>query len=614
MSCLCGWVPAHLGAAGHAESVVAAMGRALTVHSGQSWAAFHLEGVTIGVIDHPSGDRDGEHSAQRAAEPAVAGVGRHYLWMAGEAYASDGWVEVESAEESRTLAFRQRLLSALLDHGPEAIARLDGAFQIALWNNEERRLTLLNDRFGSLPLYVGTSRDGLAFGGGVRGVLMAPGIDPAPDPEALREAVSFGGFRLADRTNVARVKMVAGGSTVVLQDGDLSQRRTVSWPNSSSLVGGGSPKDRDERIEQARELWRQAVARRIGGAEHPGQTLSGGLDSRAIMAEARAQGSAWTAVSYGVEGCDDALYARQAARTAGAEWKFVPLYEEKPPDWLDRRGVHIQATDGLIQLTDLLHMECLPVLRQLDLHLSGYLGDMVCGNTFDAVRDGASLLAAIPFSGSPLGWTLERALSWASDQLGQLAGTPGYFTMFDHKLPQAIHRIFQAYIPWMRVRTPFLDYQLFDFFSSFDGDTRIDLYHRMLRTSYPRLFAIPEQTTGLPILTPKWRVQAERARRLVSRKAQPWLSRIGVDLAPRVRSYFDEETHWRQPETRRRIEGVILAPDSLCCEILGREAVTTAVKVWLDQGVGPVQVLAALYVYEIYHRDLPTHLSARERG
>ncbi len=614
MSSLCGWVPAHLGAAGHAESVVAAMGRALTVHSGQSWAAFHLEGVTIGVVDLPSGDRGGKRSAQRAAEPAVAGVGRHYLWMAGEAYASDGWIEVESAEQSRTLAFRQRLLSALLDHGPQAIDRLDGAFQIALWDGEERRLTLLNDRFGSLPLYLGSSRDGLAFAGGVRGVLMAPGIDAAPDPEALREAVSFGGFRLAGRTNVVGVEMVAGGSMVVLQDGDLSQRRTVRWPNLSNVQKGNSPDDRAERIEQAHALWRQAVARRLSGADHPGQTLSGGLDSRAIMAEAVAQGARWTAVTYGLEGCDDALYARQAAQAAGAAWKFVPLYEEQPPDWLDRRSVHIQATDGLIQLTDLMHMECLPALRQLDLHLSGYLGDMVCGNTFDAVRDGASLLAALPFSGSPLGWTVERAQNWARDQLSRLAGTPGYFTMFDHKLPQAIHRIFQAYLPWMRLRTPFLDYQLFAFFAGFDGATRIDLYHRMLQASYPSLFTIPEQTTGLPILTARWRVQAERARRWSARKAHPWLSRIGVDLPPRIRAYFDEETHWRKPDARRRIEGVILAPDSLCCDILGREAVTAAVEGWLDRGIGPVQVLAALYVYEVYHRDLPSFLSARGQG
>ena len=177
-----------------------------------------------------------------------------------------------------------------------------------------------------------------------------------------------------------------------------------------------------------------------------------------------------------------------------------------------------------------------------------------------------------------------------------------------------MHRIFQAYQPWMRVRKPFLDHQLFDFFAAFDGPTRHDTYKRMLKAGYPKLFAIPEQTTGLPILTPRWRVQAERARRLLARKSAPWLRRLGATPSPRIRAYFDEEGHWRQPSARRRIEGMILAPDSLCCEILGREAVTTAIHGWMDRGVGPVQVLAALFVYETYHRDLPSYLTAWERG
>ena len=38
--------------------------------------------------------------------------------------------------------------------------------------------------------------------------LMAPGIDTRPDTDAIREAVTFGGYRLGSRTNVRGVEML----------------------------------------------------------------------------------------------------------------------------------------------------------------------------------------------------------------------------------------------------------------------------------------------------------------------------------------------------------------------------------------------------------------------
>src|SRR5262249_19531203 len=151
--------------------------------------------------------------------------GRHYLWMAGEAFDGGGLIEEVDAGRSRTLAFRCALLARLLERGADAIGQLDGEYQIVLWDARERRLVLLNDRFGGLPLYWARSPDGFAFAGGVRGVLMAPGVPRDPDPEAIRESVTFGGFRLGDRTNVAAVKMLPGASVVTVEDGRPTFRR-----------------------------------------------------------------------------------------------------------------------------------------------------------------------------------------------------------------------------------------------------------------------------------------------------------------------------------------------------------------------------------------------------
>jgi hypothetical protein len=295
----------------------------------------------------------------------------------------------------------------------------------------------------------------------------------------------------------------------------------------------------------------------------------------------------------------------------GATWVFYPLYSSRDPDWLDERTSYIQQTDGLIQLVDLMHLEAMPLQAQLlDLHVSGYGGDAICGTTYDEIRDAESYLAKMPFYGTPIGWSWGRALDWAKEVIRKLDGAPMRLAAFDHKYPQAIHRNYQAPTMRLTVRKPFTAYALFDFFEGVDESARKQhLYERILRTHYPACFAdIPNQKTGVPVLSPGWLLQIERMRRLAWRQLQPRLARVWPDIGPRIRYYQAEEIFWRVPDARTRIEGTIMRPGSLVCEILGRAAVSQLVSGWFERLAAPTQVIGALYVYEANHRDLAAHL------
>mgnify|MGYP003331636497 CR=1 FL=1 len=54
----------------------------------------------------------------------------------------------------------------------------------------------------------------------------------------------------------------------------------------------------------------------------------------------------------------------------------------------------------------------------------------------------------------------------------------------------------------------------------------------------------------------------------------------------------------------------MLRPDSLACDVFGREAVTSVLTDFFDRGSAPVQVVGALFVYERYHQRLAGYLSA----
>jgi hypothetical protein len=94
---------------------------------------------------------------------------------------------------------------------------------------------------------------------------------------------------------------------------------------------------------------------------------------------------------------------------------------------------------------------------------------------------------------------------------------------------------------------------------------------------------------------------------------QPSLVNLGLSARPRLRYYHADEVFWRVPQTRERIEEMILRQGSLSCEIFGRESVVAVVSDWFDRLAVPTQVIGALYVYEAYHRDLPRYLDAARR-
>ena len=286
--------------------------------------------------------------------------------------------------------------------GPRAIRDLDGEYQLALWNPGAKTLQLFNDRFGALPLYVGESSHGIAFAGGVRGVLMAPGIDNRPDVDAIKEAVTFGGYRLGARTNVRGVRMVPPATVVSLSSGATSMQRYWTW----SELRDGDAADRDVLLNEVREAWSAAIARRLEGARTPGLMLSGGLDSRAILAEAARQKSR--------DGRHHVRYSRSPTTRRSPHAR-----RERPArtgscircmrtDGSSGAHGRIVETDGLMDLVDLMHTEVFDTMpSRFDVYLSGYIGDAVAGSSLycGELRGGPRARDAVLRRGP---WTVAR--------------------------------------------------------------------------------------------------------------------------------------------------------------------------------------------------------------
>ncbi len=590
MSVLYFWVPSDPGRP--TDAVLQAMERSLRVHPLQKASSWNVPGLGLGVLDSDPCGTLPEPGPVRIAD-------RHLFWMAGEIFRGGSLLDVRGPDDSRRPELQRRLFEILFRLGFENLGSLDGEYLLVHWDSSTRTLTLANDRFGGLPVYWAQSEEGIAVAGGVRGVLMAPGIAAKPDPEALREAVTFGGFRLGERTNIKGVSMLPGGSVLTLRDGAIRRKRYWRFGD----IRERAPERGERLIEEAGTLWEKAVAHRFDGCERPGQTLSGGLDSRAILAEAAPRTRSWVAITYGIPRCDDARFAERAARAAGARFRFVSLYD-RPEDWLTRRTRHIQSTDGLVALGDLMHVEIVSEqVEEMHVHYSGYIGDAVCGSTFSDIEKVEDLYRTLPYYGTEIGMSGAEAHERILQLVRDLDGAHPRWAVYENKLPQATNRWTAAWRPFLRVRKPFLDYELVDFWLGLPARLRKEekLYERFLLARYPKLFRrIPHQKTGVPVLAPPLRRQLTRTVRFA-------LRRMGLSRSPR--QYHDDLGH-SGAGVRRRIEETILGDGSLCCEILDRKRVANLVRAWFDQGRAPDQAIGALYVYETYHRDLGAHLRA----
>jgi len=582
-----------------APAVLASMAAALRVNADQRSTVWTLGFVGIGVLDRPLGDADETREPARAADGSA-------LWMSGEAFEWPSHGGIRSAAESRGLVFRTRLLEALATSGAEAIRDLDGEYQIAFWNAQSRTLLLLNDRFAALPLYVATGRRGVAFAGGVRGVLMGPGIGADPDPDAIKEAVSFGGYRLGSRTNIRDVQMVPPASAVKISSDGVAMRRYWTWAELSD----GDATDPRSMMEEMRSAWESAIARRLDGARHPGLTLSGGLDSRAILAEASHQQRRMTALTYGVPHSDDVTIARRAARAAGAQWQLYPLYAD---GWLERRTKRIHDTDGLMDLVDLMHTEPLDAMPPaFDVYLSGYIGDAVAGSTLYLLNRPEDLLSTMPYYGGALAMPYADAMTKAEEMIRSTPG-PARFAPYEQKLSQSTNRITAAARPFATVRRPFVDYRFFEICQRVPPAWRAKHQWReqWLVSTYPEYFGrIPNQQTGVPLQSSRLRWQLTRAGRFGWRRVLRAARAAGLPVVVPDRSYHPDERYWSRPAERATIEGTILRSGSVSCDVFGRSRVQSAVQDFFERGAAPVQVIGALYVFEHYHQTLAASLSS----
>ncbi|MFS6538273.1 asparagine synthase-related protein [Idiomarina loihiensis] len=436
------------------------------------------------------------HTGQVGEATSPVRNGSNALWIEGEAYnVSDVADELDLEATSLSELLLAAETSQQLDN---CLNRLDGYFCAALYNLETRMLKLISDRYGMRLLYWYHKNGVFAWGSEVKAILAIEGVDKELDSTSYDCFMDLGHL-MGEHTWFEHIKLIKPATVIEydLANGVVSQHHYWKWSEikPSNLTF-------DEAVDELGKRFIEAVRRRFDPNERIGISLSGGLDSRVILAAVDFlypdyKGYAYT---FGTPDCDDITIAEQVI-SRSKNWQHEKFYFSAD-NWFEPRKERVWNTDGM---KDMMHMHgsefASEIGKNMDVNLNGYLGDAVLGGSYLKSKN-------------KFNQRVDK--SHAADAYGNHA--EGYADEFynidhyDHFLYMVRGRRFINYgtanlLPWVNQRKPFFDNDVIELVFSLPDEYRANnrLYSAMLHKYFPKYFRdIPWQQTGKPVsIAPK---------------------------------------------------------------------------------------------------------------
>jgi len=262
-----------------------------------------------------------------AAQPMRDPLDRGCLAYNGELYNA---ADLRHRLEAEGVSFRSRsdtevVLMALLNWGPAtALARFNGMFALALWNNETRRIVLARDRYGEKPLYYAVNQGRLTFASEIDALARHADVPLDLDLEAVELYLTFGWIPAPWSIYRAIRKLPHASWLEADATGTVGPVRR--YYRLEEQLSRPAPRDPALAVRAALE---QAVRRRLEADVPLGAYLSGGIDSSAVVTF-MAAGLSEPARTYSVAVPGDPFYdegpmARRLADEIGTRHVEVPI-------------------------------------------------------------------------------------------------------------------------------------------------------------------------------------------------------------------------------------------------------------------------------------------------
>jgi len=279
------------------------------------------------------------------------------LVFSGEEYPEPGTARRLKERGHRLGGEEPSYLVHLYEEDPSFLAGLNGRFHGVLTDRTRGTATLFNDRFGMHRIYYHESKDAFYFAAEAKAILAVRPELRTADARSLGEFVACGCV-LGDRTIFQGIQLLPAAAAWVFEDGSVRQRGTYfrarEWEDQDRLEPEGY-------YQKLREAFAGNLPRYFDGRERIGMSLTGGLDTRMIMAWRKAPPRSLPCYTFGgmLRDSQDVVVAREVATVCQQPHEVIRVGSEFHARFSHYAERSVYLTDG-----------CVDVSRSPDLYVS----------------------------------------------------------------------------------------------------------------------------------------------------------------------------------------------------------------------------------------------------
>jgi len=285
------------------------------------------------VVKHEWTDTAG-YAGLGALHPTRIGQPGHYAEnpAAGVYCVFDGVIYRNASSAARESQVEPDGAALLLEHylkwGADRLSQYNGSFVVVWWDENARRLVVANDKVGQRLLFFGWRNGMFAFSSLLARVMGCGFISSEIDLEALADLINYGHV-IGRRTLFKDIQILPVANVLTYERGHVNVEDY--WRIDEIEPHGKYDK---RRLDELTELFQKAVERAIRPNMTVAIDLTGGLDSRCILAAAAHMRLPVVAHSGGQADSTDVVLAQKAAAKTGVKHVLEPIGPEKVAEWL----------------------------------------------------------------------------------------------------------------------------------------------------------------------------------------------------------------------------------------------------------------------------------------
>jgi asparagine synthase (glutamine-hydrolysing) len=248
--------------------------------------------------------------------------GDTFLIFSGEEYPEPGTAQQLKAR-GHVVDSGSSYLIHLIEESEGSPACLNGRFHGILINQANETATLFNDRYGIHRLYCHEAGDAFYFAAEAKAILAVCPHVRVLDPQSLGEWVSCGCV-LENRTLFKGIGVLPAASAWTFRDGTVHRKNAYFQPQDWQ---NQEPLNSKAYYQELRDTFSCNLSRYFNSKKPIGMSLTGGLDSRMIMAWYQSSPASLRCYSFGgtYRDCEDVRLARQVAQVCGQPYNVIEV-------------------------------------------------------------------------------------------------------------------------------------------------------------------------------------------------------------------------------------------------------------------------------------------------